>query len=116
MCIDNDIMLTGIVVGSLLPNVIALLVQPQWRKETRGLAAFGISVVAGLLVAVIQGHIGRGTDLATSVVAVLVTSQVLYQNLWRLSGIAAAIEQSTLPAERGHPGDGRRLDGRGDAH
>ena len=92
---DTDITLTSIVVGSLLPNLIAIGVQPSWRKETRGLAAFAICVVAGLLIALLQGEIGRGEDVAASVVAVLITSQVLYQALWRPSGIAPAIERGT---------------------
>ena len=76
---DTDITLTSIVVESLLPNVIAIVIQPAWRKETRGLAAFGICAVAGVLIALMQGDIGRGGDVAASVVAVLITSQVLYQ-------------------------------------
>ncbi len=92
---DIDITLTSIVVGSLLPNVIAIVVQPTWRKETRGLVAFGICVAAGLMVALLQGDIGCGQDVAASVVTVLITSQVLYQALWRPSGIAQAIEGTT---------------------
>lgn len=92
---DTDITLTGIVVGSLLPNIIAVVIQPAWRKEIRGLAAFSICVVAGILIALLQGEIGRGQDVATSVVAVLIASQVLYQALWRPSGIALAIEGGT---------------------
>ncbi len=92
---NTDITLTSIVVGSLLPNVIAIVVQPSWRKEIRGLAAFGICVIAGCLIALLQGDIGRGSDVATSVVAVLITSQVLYQALWRPSGIVPTIERAT---------------------
>ena len=92
---DTDITLASIVVGSLLPNIIAIVVQPSWRKETRGLVAFGICVAAGLLIALLQGDIGRGEDIAASVVAVLITSQVLYQALWRPSGIAPSLEQAT---------------------
>ncbi len=96
---DTDITLTSIVIGSLLPNIIAIVVQPVWRKETRGLAAFGICAVAGVLIALLQGDIGRGGDVATSVVAVLITSQVLYQTLWRPSGIVPAIERASSPAD-----------------
>ncbi len=92
---DADITITSIVVGSLLPNLIAIIVQPRWRSEARGLATFAICVVAGLLIALLQGQIGSGQDVATSVVAVLITSQVLYQTLWRPSGIAPAIEKAT---------------------
>lgn len=92
---NTDITLTSIVIGSLLPNVIAIIVQPSWRKEIRGLAAFGICVIAGGLIALVQGDIGRGSDVATSVVAVLITSQVLYQALWRPSGIVPTIERVT---------------------
>lgn len=98
---DTDITLTSIVVGSLLPNVIAIVVQPTWRKEARGLVAFGVCVVTGLLIALLQGDIGRSEDVAASVVAVLVTSQVLYQALWRPSGIAPAIEQVSSSAPAG---------------
>lgn len=92
---EPDITLTGIVVGTLLPNVIAIVVQPHWRGEVRGLVAFAVCVVAGLVVATLQGDLGDGRDLATSVVAVLITSQVLYQTLWRPSGIAPGIESGT---------------------
>lgn len=92
---DTDITLTSIVVGSLLPNIIAIVVQPSWRRETRGLAAFGICVAAGLVIAMLQGDIGRGKDAAASVVTVLITSQVLYQALWRPSGIAPTIEHAS---------------------
>ena len=92
---DPDITLTGIVVGSLLPNVIAIVIQPSWRSEVRGLAAFGVCVVAGALIALLQGELGDGRQVAASVVAVLVTSQVLYQALWRPSGIAPSVERAT---------------------
>ncbi len=101
---DTDITLTGVVVGSLLPNVIAIAVQPTWRSETRGLVAFGICAVAGLLIALLQGDIRHGQDVAAGVVTVLITSQVLYQTLWRPSGIAPAIEEGTAIA-----GDARSM-------
>lgn len=91
----DDITLTGVVVGSLLPNLIAVIVQPGWRREVRGLATFGVCVVAGLLIALLEGRLGDGRDVAASVVAVLIASQVLYQTLWRPSGIAPAIERAT---------------------
>jgi phosphotransferase system glucose/maltose/N-acetylglucosamine-specific IIC component len=94
---DTDLTLTSIVVGSLLPNLIAVAIQPGWRKEVRGLAAFGICIVAGTVVAVLQGEIGDGRTLAASVVGVLVTSQVLYTTLWKPSGIAPIIERATSP-------------------
>ncbi len=92
---DTDITLTSIVIGSLLPNIIAIVIQPEWRREARGLVAFGICIVAGVLIALLQGDIDRDGDVATSVVAVLITSQVLYQALWRPSGIAPAIERAS---------------------
>lgn len=92
---ESDITLTGIVVGSLLPNVIAIVVQPYWRSEVRGLVAFAICIVAGTVIGLLQGDLDDGRDIATSVIAVLITSQVLYQTLWRPSGIAPTIEQAT---------------------
>lgn len=92
---DTDITITSIVVGSLLPNLIAIIVQPRWRPETRGLVTFAVCVVAGLLIALVQGQIGSGQDIATSIVAVLITSQVMYSTLWKPSGVAPAIESAT---------------------
>ena len=96
---DPNITLTSIVVGSLLPNLTAVIVQARWRAEVRGLVTFGVCVVAGLLIAVLQGQIGNGRDVATSVTAVLITSQVLYQTLWKPSGIAPAIERATAAVD-----------------
>lgn len=92
---DTDITITSIVVGSLLPNLIAIIVQPRWRSETRGLVTFAVCVIAGLLIALVQGQIGSGQNVATSIVAVLLTSQILYGQLYHPSGITDRIEAAT---------------------
>jgi hypothetical protein len=94
----GDITLTSIIVGSVLPNLIAVMVSPSWRSELRGLVTFLICTLAGAAIAWLQGDLASATDVGAAVVAVLVTSQVMYASLWKPSGIAPAIEQKTSPS------------------
>lgn len=91
----GDITLTSIIVGSVLPNLTAVIISPSWRSEVRGLVTFGICTAAGGVIAFLQGDLTNVTDVGTSIVSVLVTSQVLYATLWKPSGIAPTIEQKT---------------------
>jgi hypothetical protein len=90
-----DVTLTSIIVGSVLPNLIAVFVQPGWKSEVRGLVTFAICAAAGTVIAWLQGDLSSATDIGAAIVSVLVTSQVLYATLWKPSGIAPAIEQKS---------------------
>jgi cadmium resistance protein CadD (predicted permease) len=90
-----DITLTGVLVGSVLPNVIAIFVQPRWRSELRGLVTFVICFVAAGVVAFLQGSLDDATDWGAAISSVLLSSQIMYQTLWKPSGIAPAIERGT---------------------
>jgi hypothetical protein len=67
---------------SVLPNLIAIIVQPPWRSEVRGLVTFAICIIAGASISYLQGDCKDVTDTRSAIVAVLITSQ----------GIAPAIE------------------------
>ena len=95
---DPQITVTSILVGSLLPNVIALVNQPRWSSQARGLVTFAICLVAGLIVTALTGG-WVPINIATGIVGVLVASQVMYATLWKPSGIAPAIETLTSPGD-----------------
>lgn len=90
---DNT-QLWSLVVGLLLPPILAVVQQPHWSSRVRAVVAFALAIVVGALTAYFAGDL-NGKSLTTASLLVLVTAATTYKNLWKPTGVADAIESRT---------------------
>ena len=99
---DNLTMWT-LIVGFLLPNVVALVEQPSWSKPARTAVSAVVSVLGGAGTAYFAGDF-VAKDVITSILIVGVASITFYKGFWKPAGIAPVIEQKTS-ASNGESGE-----------
>lgn len=94
-------------VGSLMPLLVAVVVRQSWQPDLKRIVAFGLCVLAGIGTAYLTGQLSNITDVSASVLTILVTAQLTYSHFWHGLGITDAIEASvnadppgTIPAAR----------------
>jgi hypothetical protein len=93
--IDATLVVWGGVVGAILPPMLAIVIQPGWRAEVKGLVALVACCLVALAICWLAGDLTRREDVATTVLTVFGVAQALYATYWRPSGIAPAIERAT---------------------
>lgn len=86
--------LFSVLVGFFLPMVVAVINQPHWSDQVRGLMAMVSSIVAGAGTAYFSGH-WDSTDILRSIMIVLIISQVAYTTFFKGSEITKSIENKT---------------------
>jgi hypothetical protein len=96
--INDTLIVWSGVVGTILPPLLAVLIQPGWRREVKGLVALLVCCLIALVICWLAGDLTREADLATTVLTVFGVAQVLYATYWKPSGIAPAIERRTSGA------------------
>jgi hypothetical protein len=72
----------------------AVILKKRWSSEVKGAGIFVISVIAAGRMSYFAGELQR-TDLASFGPIIMVTASILYQTLWKSSGIAPSIEERT---------------------
>lgn len=95
----TDLELYGLLVGALLPALVAVIQQPRWPSWFRAVVSVASSIVAGSLTVYLtegdalweQGHLHV-------VLLVGVASWASYQSFWRSTGVAPVIEAKTSVA------------------
>lgn len=94
----TDLEMWTLLVGALLPALIAVIQQPQWSCRLRAVVTVVACLVAGGGTAGLDGQL-TGRSVVTSVLTVLVTALATYHGFWKPSGIAAAVEGLTSSAD-----------------
>jgi hypothetical protein len=95
----DDLAMWSLLVGSVLPPLVAILEQPKWPDWLRSVVAVLSSLVAGFVTTwIVEG----GDDLferglVTAVLLVLVSSLTTYRNFWKPTTLAPQIEAKTSP-------------------
>ena len=84
----------SLIVGFLLPPVLAVVMQSSWSDRLKAVVAFTSCAVAGAGVAYFQGDL-TGKRFVEAGLVVLVTAVATYRNFWRPTGISPAIETKT---------------------
>jgi NhaP-type Na+/H+ or K+/H+ antiporter len=92
----------GLILGTVLPPLTAVVQQPRWTDNQRKIVAVLVAVLAGVLTCLANGALHDGQTVLATVAAVLVASQAAYRGLWKDS-LAAAIERVTSPRPRRRP-------------
>lgn len=93
MQLGSDLELWTLIVGFLLPTVLALLQQPGWSDRLRALVAFGASAVAGAGTVYFTDPDAFTTQpVIRTILVVFVVAIATYRNWWKPTGIAPEIE------------------------
>lgn len=90
----TDLEMWSLVVGVLLPPLVAMVNQPGWSAAAKGVVAVLASVVAAAVTVWLRGDLSGGTWLH-SMLVVAVAAIASYQAWWKPTGIAPAIERAT---------------------
>lgn len=97
--IQTELVAIILSVGGLLPLLIAVVNQPHWSARVRTILSVAVSALAGLVTYVSEN--GLAFESASSAIAVVVgvilTTATAYQTIWKPSGVARKIENSTSP-------------------
>ena len=90
----NDAALWSLVIGSLLPMVIAFFQQPQWSDQVRSIVTPIVCVVVAVATVWINGQFDTA-NLVRTFLIIFLSAQLTYRTYWRPSGITKAIEDRT---------------------
>lgn len=88
-----------ILVGFLMPILVALVNQTHWSKPLRAIVSFAICIVVAIADVLIQGN-WNGHDLTRTLVLVAFVAYTSYTLFWKPSAIAPSIEAATSAGGR----------------
>ena len=91
---DSNLAMWSLIVGTVLPPLIAIIQQPGWKTWVRTVVAVIIAIIAGFGTVYFLGGINT-EDWITSTLIVLVASIATYKGMWAPAGIAPTIETAT---------------------
>ena len=98
----------ALLVGFLMPLLIAVLQRSTWPLQLRAGIAFIVCAIAGGVTAWLAGDFDAN-DVVSSILVVLTTALATYKGLWKPTGFAGSIESATSPSapqEAGSPPEG----------
>lgn len=108
----SNLVMWGLVVGFLVPNLVAVIQQPRFTPPVRATITAVVSVIGGAGTAYFNGLFNPG-DIVGSILICGVTAITFYKGFWKPTGIATTIENATSKTpptvERLHPDDGPNL-------
>jgi hypothetical protein len=90
----TDFQMYSLLVGFLLPPVLAIVMQARFSQQVRAAIAFVACVIAGAGVAYFQGDL-TGKRFVSAALIVLTTGLATYRNFWKPTGVAPTIEAAT---------------------
>jgi ABC-type uncharacterized transport system permease subunit len=92
----TDTQMWNLIVGVLLPPLIALVQRPTLPTWARSLIAVAASGVAGFVTVWIAGEL-TGRSVITGVLITLVAAVATYESIWRKVGVTGKVEIATSP-------------------
>lgn len=90
----SNLVMWNLVVGFLVPNLIAVIQQPRFTDNTRAVITFVVSILGGLGTAYFTGQ-WNTQDIVGSCLIVAVAAITFYKGFWKKTGVAPAIERAT---------------------
>jgi len=84
----------ALIVGFLLPPLLAIIQQPSWPAPVRSVVAFVACAAAGAGTAYFQGDL-TGERFVEAGLVVLVTSIATYKGFWKPTTVAPKVENAT---------------------
>jgi hypothetical protein len=92
----TDAQMWALVVGALLPPLIAVAERPTFPSWARAAIALVVSAVAGFVTVWIAGDL-NGKSVTSAILLTLIAAVSSYESLWRPTGIAPRVELATSP-------------------
>lgn len=92
----SDAQMWSLIVGFGLPLLVAMIQQPKWSNPVRVTVTVLSSIVAGGGTAYFAGEF-TGRSVLSCALVVCVAAIATYQNLWKPTRVAPAIEAATSP-------------------
>lgn len=93
----TDLQMWSLLVGFLAPPVIAVVQQPRWGTQLRVVVTTVLCVLFGGLTAYFEGSLDDGSELAGTILLVLLAAMTFYKRFWTPTKIAPRIEAATSP-------------------
>ena len=95
MDLINDTSSWSLLLGIVMPYLVAVVNRPWWSGKVRRAVAIAASIVGGLLVCLATGAFttGDGSTILGACLLVLISSQTVYAHLLRSS--AKKVEEAT---------------------
>lgn len=91
----TNLQMWALVVGFLLPPVLAVIQQTNWSDRLRAVVAFLACLVAGIGTVLVQLDHWDWKDVVSTSLLILVTAISTYHAFWKKTGIATGIEVKT---------------------
>lgn len=86
----------SLLVGALLPNLVAVVQQPQWPSWLRAVVGVICSIVAGAVTTYLTlEEVMWEQGMVHAILLVGIASWASYRNFWQPTRIAPAIEAKT---------------------
>lgn len=108
-----DVTVLAFLSGSVVPLLTGLVTKIQASSRLKALVNLGLSVVSGCVAYLVTVD-GSTTvlGLASAAISTYLASGLTYNNLWKPTGVAPAVQQATSDIGIGSPhwedGDGNR--------
>lgn len=90
----SNLVMWNLIVGFLVPNLIAVIQQPKFSEGARAMVTALVSIAGGLGTTYFSDQFNLG-DIAGSILVVGVASISFYKGFWKPTGVAPAIESKT---------------------
>lgn len=90
----SNLQLWSSVVGVVMPVLISLVNQPQWRPWVKSAVAIASSVIAAGVTCELSGQLST-SDLAGAAITVATAAIATYHLFWKPTGAAPKIEAAT---------------------
>lgn len=89
---NKDLM--ALVVGAVLPPLIAVITQMGWTARVKSVVALLVCALAGAGTAYYDGTLSV-VDVGRSIMLVIISTQTFYRAFWKPTGIARMVEAVT---------------------
>lgn len=94
MVMESNLAMWSLIVGTVLPPIVAVVQQPRWLPWQRTLVMVVVSLVAGAGTAWFTGGLDAA-DWVTATLIVIVTAISTYKGIWTPTRVAPRIEAAT---------------------
>ncbi len=101
----KDLIVTSGIVGSVLPFLVAVILQTHWKDGFKSIVTFIICIVAAIVTLWGAGELDwtsasfNTENLVATFLTIYAAAQAFYRGLWRPTGAAPAVEEATTKSE-----------------
>ena len=90
----SQLVMWNLIVGFLMPTVIAVIQQPKFSEPVRAGLTAAFSIVAGFITAYLNDSFTKG-DVVGSILITGVAAITFYKGFWKPTNVAPSIEAAT---------------------